>query len=188
MHIEFSPRERGAGFEFEDRIRGGAIPRQYLPAVEKGLVECFASGSLAGFPVVDIKAAAFDGQYHDVDSSDESFRNAARLAVEDGYHQASPVILEPIVKLAIEIPDLNTGDVIGDISARPRARAGHDPADYDGATIVEVEGPRRRCSAMPPTCARSRRDGAVHQRIRALPGSAAARAGSPRRRGGAADG
>ncbi len=142
VHIEFSPRERGAGFEFEDRIKGGAIPRQYLPAVEKGLVECFVSGSLAGFPVVDIKAAAFDGQYHDVDSSDESFRNAARLAVEDGYHQASPVILEPIVKLAIEIPDLNTGDVIGDISARRGHVLGMNPADYDGATIVEVEVPK----------------------------------------------
>ena len=142
VHIEFSPRERGAGFEFEDRIKGGAIPRQYLPAVEKGLVECFAKGALAGFPVVDIKAAAFDGQYHDVDSSDESFRNAARLAVDDGYHQASPVILEPIVKLAIEIPDLNTGDVIGDISARRGHVLGMNPADYDGASIVEVEVPK----------------------------------------------
>ena len=142
VHIEFSPRERGAGFEFEDRIKGGAIPRQYLPAVEKGLVECFVKGALAGYPVVDIKAAAFDGQYHDVDSSDESFRNAARLAVDDGYHQASPVILEPIVKLAIEIPDLNTGDVIGDISARRGHVLGMNPADYDGASIVEVEVPK----------------------------------------------
>ena len=142
VHIEFSPRERGAGFEFEDRIKGGAIPRQYLPAVEKGLVECFVKGALAGYPVVDIKAAAFDGQYHDVDSSDESFRNAARLAVEDGYPQAGPVILEPIVKLAIEIPDLNTGDVIGDISARRGHVLGMNPADYDGASIVEVEVPK----------------------------------------------
>ena len=142
VHIEFSPRERGAGFEFEDRIKGGAIPRQYLPAVEKGLVECFAKGSLAGYPVVDIKAAAFDGQYHDVDSSDESFRNAARLAVDNGYPQASPVILEPIVKLAIEIPDVNTGDVIGDISARRGHVLGMNPADYDGASIVEVEVPK----------------------------------------------
>ncbi len=142
VHIEFSPLARGAGFEFEDRIRGGSIPRQYLPAVEKGLVECFAKGALAGFPVVDLKAAAFDGQYHDVDSSDEAFRNAARLAVENGYPQAAPVILEPIVKLAIEIPDLNTGDVIGDISARRGHVLGMNPADYEGATIVEVEAPK----------------------------------------------
>ena len=139
VHIEFSPLARGSGFEFEDRIKGGSIPRQYLPSVEKGLVECFAKGSLAGFPVVDLKAAAFDGQYHDVDSSDEAFRNAARLAVENGYPQAAPVILEPIVKLGIEIPDVNTGDVIGDISARRGHVLGMTPADYEGATIVEVE-------------------------------------------------
>ncbi len=141
VHIEFSPLPRGSGFQYEDRIKGGSIPRQYLPAVEKGLVECFVAGPLAGYPVVDIKAAVFDGQYHDVDSSDEAFRNAARLAVEDGYRQAGPVILEPIVKLAIVIPDGNTGDVIGDISARRGHVLGMNPAEVEGHSVVEVEVP-----------------------------------------------
>ncbi len=141
VHIEFSPLPRGSGFEYEDRIKGGSIPRQYLPAVEKGLVECLTAGALAGYPVVDIRAAVFDGQYHDVDSSDEAFRNAARLAVEEGYPQAGPVIIEPIVKLAIVIPDGNTGDVIGDISARRGHVLGMNPAEDDGHSVVEVEVP-----------------------------------------------
>jgi elongation factor G len=139
VHIEFSPLARGSGFEYEDRIKGGSIPRQYLPAVEKGLVECFTRGTLAGYPVVDLKAAVFDGQYHDVDSSDEAFRNAARLAFEDGYRQAGPVILEPIVKLAILIPDGNTGDVIGDISARRGHVLGISPSEIDSHSEIEVE-------------------------------------------------
>lgn len=141
VHIEFSPLPRGTGFEYENRIKGGSIPRQYLPAVEKGLVECLAAGALAGFPVVDLKAAVFDGQYHNVDSSDEAFRNAARLAVEEGYQQAGPVILEPIARLAIQIPDSNTGDVIGDISARRGHVLGMSPSGDHGTSIVEVEAP-----------------------------------------------
>ena len=92
---------RGSGFEFEDRVVGGRVPRQYIPAVEKGLNETIDRGLLAGYPVVDLKAALFDGQYHSVDSSDESFRIAARLAYEDGIPNAGPVILEPILKLEI---------------------------------------------------------------------------------------
>lgn len=139
VHIEFAPLARGSGFEYEDRIKGGSIPQQYLPAVEKGLVECFTSGAVAGYPVVDIRAAVFDGQHHDVDSSDEAFRNAARIAVEDGYPRAGPVILEPIVKLAILIPDGNTGDVIGDISARRGHVLGMNPSETESHSVVEVE-------------------------------------------------
>ena len=141
VHIEFSPRPRGAGFEFENRITGGRVPRQYIPGVEKGLVEAMEHGALAGYPVVDLKAALFDGQFHQVDSSDESFRIAARLAYEDGYAKANPVILEPILKLTIEIPEGNTGDVIGDISSRRGHVLGMTPSEQDGHTNVEVEAP-----------------------------------------------
>jgi elongation factor G len=142
VHIEFSPLPRGSGFQFEDRVVGGRVPRQYIPAVEKGLVETIDRGLLAGYPVVDLKAALFDGQYHSVDSSDESFRIAARLAYEDGIPNAGPVILEPILKLEILIPDGNTGDVIGDISSKRGHVLGMAPADGDpGFSIVEVEAP-----------------------------------------------
>lgn len=142
VHIEFSPLARGSGFEFEDRVVGGRVPRQYIPAVEKGLNETIDRGLLAGYPVVDLKAALFDGQYHSVDSSDESFRIAARLAYEDGIPNAGPVILEPILKLAILIPDGNTGDVIGDISSKRGHVLGMAPADGEpGCSIVEVEAP-----------------------------------------------
>ncbi len=142
VHIEFSPLARGSGFEFEDRVVGGRVPRQYIPAVEKGLNETINRGLLAGYPVVDLKAALFDGQYHSVDSSDESFRIAARLAYEDGVPNAHPVILEPILKLDILIPDTNTGDVIGDISSKRGHVLGMAPAEGEpGFSIVEVEAP-----------------------------------------------
>ena len=142
VHIEFSPLARGSGFEFEDRVVGGRVPRQYIPAVEKGLVETINRGLLAGYPVVDLKAALYDGQYHSVDSSDESFRIAARLAYEDGIPNAGPVILEPILKLDILIPDGNTGDVIGDISSKRGHVLGMAPAEGEpGCSIVEVEAP-----------------------------------------------
>ena len=139
VHIEFSPLARGSGFEFEDRVVGGRVPRQYIPAVEKGLNETIDRGLLAGYPVVDLKAALFDGQYHSVDSSDESFRIAARLAYEDGIPNAGPVILEPILKLEILIPDGNTGDVIGDISSKRGHVLGMAPAD-GGAGILDRGG------------------------------------------------
>ena len=142
VHIEFSPLARGSGFEFEDRVVGGRVPRQYIPAVEKGLLETIGRGRLAGYPMVDLKAALFDGQYHSVDSSDESFRIAARLAYEDGVTQAGPVILEPILKLDIMIPDGNTGDVIGDISSKRGHVLGMAPVEGEpGFSIVEVEAP-----------------------------------------------
>lgn len=141
VHIEFSPLPRGSGFEFENRVVGGRVPRQYIPAVEKGLVEAIDAGMLAGYPMVDFKAALFDGQYHAVDSSDESFRLAARLAYREGVPTASPVILEPIMKLSIFIPETNTGDVIGDISSKRGHVLGMPPSDEEGFAIVEVEVP-----------------------------------------------
>ncbi len=141
VRIEFSPLARGAGFEFENRITGGRVPRQYIAAVEKGLVDTLEHGALCDYQVVDIKAALFDGQFHTVDSSDESFRAAARLAYQDGYPRAGPVVLEPILKLEIEIPDTNTGDIIGDISARRGHVLGMTPAAENGYTTVQVEVP-----------------------------------------------
>ena len=141
VHIEFSPLPRGSGFEFEDRVVGGRVPRNYIPAVEKGLIEAIDVGLLAGYPMVDFKAALFDGQYHAVDSSDESFRLAARLAYREGIPTASPVILEPIMKLSIFIPEANTGDVIGDISSKRGHVLGMPPCDDEGFAVVEVEVP-----------------------------------------------
>ena len=141
VHIEFSPLPRGSGFEFEDRVVGGRVPRQYIPAVEKGLIDAIKEGTLAGFPMVDFKAALFDGQYHQVDSSDESFRLAARLAYREGIPTAAPTILEPIMQLSIFIPEANTGDVIGDISSKRGHVLGMDPSKDEGFTTVEVEVP-----------------------------------------------
>ncbi|MBM4437485.1 MAG: elongation factor G, partial [Actinobacteria bacterium] len=141
VHVEFEPLARGSGFVFEDRVVGGRVPRNFIPSVEKGLAEAIGHGLLAGYPVVDMKAALFDGSYHQVDSSDEAFRMAARLAYQEGYAKAEPVLLEPIIKLAITIPDAFTGDVIGDISGKRGHVLGMNAAAESGMTTVEVEVP-----------------------------------------------
>ncbi len=119
--IRFEPLPRGAGFEFVDEIFGGAVPRQYIPAVEKGLREIMERGMVAGYPTVDFRAALYDGGYHAVDSSEMSFKLAAHLAFKEGIPQANPVLLEPIMNVAITVPDQYTGDIMGDLNTR-RAR------------------------------------------------------------------
>jgi elongation factor G len=116
--IELQPLERGAGFEFVDNIVGGAIPKNYIPAVEKGIVEASKMGVLAGFPMVDFRAILFDGTYHTVDSSDLAFKIAASMAFKSVASQASPVILEPVMIMDIFIPEDTVGTVIGDLNAR----------------------------------------------------------------------
>lgn len=116
--IKLSPLPRGKGFEFVDEVVGGAIPRQYIPSVEKGLKEAIKKGTLAGYPVVDIRATVFDGSYHVVDSSDIAFQIAASLAFQKGMQSAKPVILEPIMNVEINIPQEFVGDVIGIINAK----------------------------------------------------------------------
>ena len=118
VSIRYFPLERGAGFEFADKIVGGAIPNNYIPAVEKGLREYMAKGPLAGFPVVDFKAELFFGSYHDVDSSEMSFKLATRLSFKKGIMDASPVLLEPIMNVEVIVPDQYMGDVMGDFNGR----------------------------------------------------------------------
>lgn len=116
--VEFSPNEEGAGFEFEDAIVGGVVPREYIPAVEQGLKEAMAAGPLAGFPLVDLKAKLYDGSYHDVDSSEAAFKVAASMALKAAAPNAGAVILEPIMQVDIVTPEENLGDVMGHVSSR----------------------------------------------------------------------
>lgn len=116
--IEFSPNEEGKGFEFENAIVGGVVPREFIPAVEKGLVESMANGVLAGYPMVDVKAKLYDGSYHDVDSSETAFKIAASLALKEAAKTAQPAILEPMMLVTITVPEENLGDVMGHVTAR----------------------------------------------------------------------
>ena len=116
--IEFTPNEEGKGFEFENAIVGGVVPREFIPAVEKGLEESMANGVLAGYPMVDIKAKLYDGSYHDVDSSETAFKIAASLALKEAAKTAQPTILEPMMLVTITVPEENLGDVMGHVTAR----------------------------------------------------------------------
>jgi len=116
--IEFTPNEEGKGFEFENAIVGGVVPREFIPAVEKGLVESMANGVLAGYPMVDVKAKLYDGSYHDVDSSETAFKIAASLALKEAAKTAQPAILEPMMLVTITVPEENLGDVMGHVTAR----------------------------------------------------------------------
>ncbi len=116
--IEIEPLPMGQGFEFVDKIVGGAIPRQYIPAVEKGIVETMQKGVLAGYPVTDLKVTLFDGSFHEVDSSDMAFKIAGSMAFKKAFMEAIPILLEPIMKLTVTVPDECMGDVIGDLNGR----------------------------------------------------------------------
>lgn len=116
--IEFTPNEEGKGFEFENAIVGGVVPREFIPAVEKGLVESMANGVLAGYPIVDVKAKLYDGSYHDVDSSETAFKIAASLSLKEAAKSAQPAILEPMMLVTITVPEENLGDVMGHVTAR----------------------------------------------------------------------
>jgi len=116
--LEVEPLEAGKGFEFVNKIVGGTIPKEYIPAVEKGVREAMESGVLAGYPVVDVKVTLFDGSYHEVDSSEMAFKIAASICFKDAVRKASPVLLEPIMKVEVVVPDEYMGDVMGDLSSR----------------------------------------------------------------------
>jgi elongation factor G len=116
--LELTPKEPGTGFEFQNKIVGGVIPKEYVPAIEKGITEAMTSGVLAGYPVVDVKAAVYDGSYHEVDSNEMAFKIAASMAFKDGMKHASPVLLEPIMRVEVVCPEDYVGEVMGDLSSR----------------------------------------------------------------------
>ncbi len=116
--LELSPLPRGGGFEFEDRIRGGVVPNQFIPAVQKGVIETLGKGIVAGFPVVDTKVALYDGSYHDVDSSEQAFKRAASIGFKAAMTKARPVLLEPVYNMEIVVPEDKMGDIIGDLNSR----------------------------------------------------------------------
>lgn len=138
--IKMEPNEAGKGFEFIDAIKGGTVPREYIPAVEKGLRESLPSGVLAGFPVVDIKVTLFDGSYHDVDSNENAFKMAASMAFKEGMRKASPVLLEPMMSVEVETPEDYTGTVMGDLSSRRGMVQGMDDM-LGGGKSVKAEVP-----------------------------------------------
>jgi elongation factor G len=132
--LELLPLEPGAGFEFENKIVGGAIPREYIPAVEAGVKEAMSNGILAGYPVVDVKATLYDGSYHEVDSSEMAFKIAGSLAFKEGMKKAQPVLLEPIMKVEVVAPESYIGDVMGDINSRRGRIDGMEPRN--GTQVV----------------------------------------------------
>jgi elongation factor G len=116
--VRLEPRERGAGFEFADAIVGGSIPRQFIPAVEKGVAETMERGGHYGFPVVDVKATVYDGKHHPVDSSEMSFRMAGSIGFQEAMAKANPILLEPISTLTVTVPEASQGDVMGDLNSK----------------------------------------------------------------------
>ena len=140
--IEFEPCVSDS-LVFEEKIFGGAVPKSYFPAVEKGLQEATQKGVLAGYPVVGIKAILVDGSYHPVDSSEMAFKTAAAIAYREGIPQASPVLLEPIYTLKVTVPDANTGDMMGELNKRRGRVLGMNPdPDEEGMTLIEAEVPQ----------------------------------------------
>ncbi|MFP7480019.1 elongation factor G [Terribacillus saccharophilus] len=140
--IKFEPNEEGAGFEFENKIVGGVVPREYIPSVEAGIKEAMQNGVLAGYPLIDVKASLFDGSYHDVDSNEMAFKVAASLALKNAKNKCNPVILEPLVKVEVVIPEEYMGDIMGDITSRRGRVEGMDtrgPAQVVNAYVPLAE-------------------------------------------------
>ena len=136
--LRLEPRERTQGFEFATEVTGGRVPREYIPSVEKGVVKSLEEGVLAGFPVVDMKAVLYDGSYHDVDSSGVSFEIAGSQAFRRGMSQASPILLEPIVKLTVTVPDAYTGDVMSDLNSKRGRISGMTPEENHTVIVAEI--------------------------------------------------
>ncbi|CAM3216771.1 elongation factor G [Janthinobacterium lividum] len=139
--LKIEPQEPGKGFEFVDAIKGGTVPREYIPAVEKGVRDTLTSGVMAGYPVVDVKVTLFFGSYHDVDSNENAFRMAASMAFKDGCRKASPVILEPMMAVEVETPEDYAGTVMGDLSSRRGMVQGMDEIAGGGGKIIKAEVP-----------------------------------------------
>jgi elongation factor G len=136
--INVAPTERGAGFEFVDKIVGGAISRSYIPAVQKGIGEAMSAGGVFGHPVVDVRVELTDGKEHNVDSSEMAFKIAGRLAIREALAKASPVLLEPVSLLEVTVPMECQGDVMGDLNARRGRVQGTEAADAGEQTITAI--------------------------------------------------
>jgi elongation factor G len=156
VYLKLEPMERGNGFQFVEKIKGGTIPSKYIPAVKTGIKEAMETGVLAGYPVVDVKATIYDGSYHDVDSSEIAFRMAGSIALKDGVRKAKPILLEPIMRLEVVLPEQFLGDVIGDLSSR----RGHIEAieTYEGMRAVHAFVPLAETFGY-TTCLRSSTQG-----------------------------
>jgi elongation factor G len=137
--LKVEPNEVGKGFEFVDAIKGGVVPREYIPAVEKGLLETLPSGVLAGFPIVDVKVTLHFGSYHDVDSNENAFKMAASMGFKDGMRKAQPVLLEPMMSVEVETPPEFMGNVVGDLSSRRGMVQGME--DVAGVKVIKAEVP-----------------------------------------------
>ena len=141
VYLELEPLPRGSGFEFAQRVVGGAVPREYIPAVQKGCEKALVEGVLAGFPLVDVKATLYDGSFHPVDSSGVSFEIAGSNALSGGINNANPQLLEPIMHVQITVPDTDTGDVMGDLNSKRARILGMNP-EGNGYTTIEAEAPQ----------------------------------------------
>jgi elongation factor G len=137
-HIKVEPLPRGIGFEFVDKIVGGAIPRQYIPAVEKGIVEAMHEGVIAGFPIVDLRVTLFDGSYHTVDSSEMAFKIAGSMAIKKAVQEAKPILLEPIMKVEVTTPDETLGTIIGDLNSKRGKVQGMEPQSGGNQKIMAL--------------------------------------------------
>jgi elongation factor G len=138
--LRFEPRERGAGVSFEEKIVGGVVPRQFIPAVEKGVREALLHGT-SGYPVTDLHVVLFDGQYHDVDSSEQSFKTAAGMGVREALPKCNPVVLEPIAYVAVTVPTAYTSTVIQQLTGKRGQILGMNPAEKSGFDVVEAYVP-----------------------------------------------
>ena len=137
--FKLEPNETGKGYEFVDAIKGGSVPREFIPAVQKGVDEALRDGVLAGYPVVDVKVTLFDGSYHDVDSNENAFKMAAIFGFKDGMRAATPVLLEPVMAVEVETPEEKMGDVMGDLSSRRGLIQGME--DLPGGKAIKAEVP-----------------------------------------------
>src|SRR5438128_3256815 len=137
--LKMEPQPAGKGYEFVDAIKGGSVPREFIPAVEKGLRETLPNGVLAGFPVVDVKVTLFDGSSHDVDSNENAFKMAASMAFKDGMRQANPALLEPMMAVEVETPEEFMGNLVGDLASRRGIVHGMD--DVAGIKVIKAEVP-----------------------------------------------
>jgi elongation factor G len=138
--LKLEPQAPGAGYEFVDAIKGGSVPREYIPAVQKGINDTLPSGVLAGFPVVDVKVTLFDGSYHEVDSNENAFKMAGSIALKEGLRRASPTLLEPIMAVEVETPEDFMGNVVGDLSSRRGTIQGMEDM-AGGGKVVRAEVP-----------------------------------------------